>query len=244
MHSIHIAEWILSLVTSRDRAASTVGDLMEQAADRGIVWFWSGILRTAASLLWRGVVENNARVARLAFLGLAIYVGIDMLYAFLTGVVFFLAANSIGWKFLLAARLLGSSLLIGRLLARQAPRRELAACLVFAVFIAVYDVSPMLGNNGGVSALLSILSVSATTAWGRRRRQHSITGYNFRAPSTLPSARSKCAQRKSLPGLCAPTRAIRAIRKTQRRPLTEKILSASAYESRVLRRQSLCGRAT
>ena len=89
MHSIHIAEWILSLVTSRDRAASTVGDLMEQAADRGIVWFWSGILRTAASLLWRGVVENNARVARLAFVGLAIYVGIDLLYAFLTGVVFF-----------------------------------------------------------------------------------------------------------------------------------------------------------
>src|ERR1035437_4113180 len=35
MHSVHIAEWILALVTTRDRAASTVGDLTEGAATRG-----------------------------------------------------------------------------------------------------------------------------------------------------------------------------------------------------------------
>src|ERR1035437_2113127 len=62
MHSVHIAEWILALVTTRDRAASTVGDLTEGAATRGVVWFWCGVLRTAASLLWRDVAEHPARV--------------------------------------------------------------------------------------------------------------------------------------------------------------------------------------
>ncbi len=59
MHNINIAEWILALVTTRDRAASTVGDLAEGAATRGAVWFWSGVLRTAASLLWRDIVGTE-----------------------------------------------------------------------------------------------------------------------------------------------------------------------------------------
>ncbi len=78
MHNSYIAEWILTLITSRDRAEAVVGDLTEKAAARGLFWFWSGVLRTTASLLWRAVTENNARVARLAFVGLAIYVGIDI----------------------------------------------------------------------------------------------------------------------------------------------------------------------
>ena len=71
MHSTHLAEWILGLVTSRDRAASTVGDLVEEASSRGAVWFWSGIVRIAASLLWRGVAENPLRLAGVAFIGTA-----------------------------------------------------------------------------------------------------------------------------------------------------------------------------
>jgi hypothetical protein len=170
MHNSHIAEWILTFVTSRERASSTVGDLTEQASARGSVWFWSSVLRTAASFLWRGVVESNARAARVALLGLAVYIGIDMIYAFFSGVVFFLAPNSMSWKVWFAARLLVSSLLIGRLLARRAPGRELAACVAFGVIISIYDVTPMLGNNGGFSALECILIVSVATAWGRYRR--------------------------------------------------------------------------
>jgi hypothetical protein len=55
MPSLHIAEWILALVTRQDRAMSTTGDLTEEAATRGVVWFWSHVVRTAASLLWRHV---------------------------------------------------------------------------------------------------------------------------------------------------------------------------------------------
>jgi hypothetical protein len=178
MHNSHIAEWILALVTSRDRATTTVGDLMERGTARSGVWFWSSILRTAGAFLWWGVTENKARVARLALLGLAVYIGMGMLHAGLSGIAFFLAAmasghsphlDSIGWGIWFAARLVVSSLLIGRMLARWAPGRELAACAAFAVIISIYDVS-LLGNNGGGSALLSTLLASAAAVWGRRRK--------------------------------------------------------------------------
>jgi hypothetical protein len=78
MHSAHIAERILALVTSRDRAASTVGDLTERAAARDAVWFWSSVLRTAASFLWRDVAEHAARLTGLALLGIAFYIAIRL----------------------------------------------------------------------------------------------------------------------------------------------------------------------
>jgi hypothetical protein len=178
MHSVHIAEWILALVTTRDRAASTVGDLMEGAPTRGVFWFWSRVLRTAASLLWRDVAEQPARATGLAFLGLAVYIGIDLLFAGLSGAAFFRAAmasghplhlDSTGWNLWFTAPVLVSSLLIGRMLARWAPRRELAACIVYAILASIYNLVPMLGDNGAFSALLCILIVPAGAAWGRYR---------------------------------------------------------------------------
>jgi len=53
MHKDRIAEWLLALVTDQERAASTVGDLMEHARVRGALWFWSSLLRTMAALTWR-----------------------------------------------------------------------------------------------------------------------------------------------------------------------------------------------
>jgi hypothetical protein len=81
MHGNDIAEWILALVTSRDRAASPVGDLTEEAATRGVIWFWSGVLRTAASLLWRDVAEQPVRTIGLACFGITIYMGMDLVFA-------------------------------------------------------------------------------------------------------------------------------------------------------------------
>lgn len=179
MHSGHIAEWILSLVTTRDRAASTVGDLTEVAASRGVVWFWFAVVRTAASLLWRDVAEHPGRVTGLAFLGLAVYIGIDLLFAGLSGVAFFGAAvatghplhlDSIGWKLWFTAPVLVSSLAIGRMLARWAPGSELAACVAYTIVASIYNLFPMLGDNGAFSALLCVLIVPAGAAWGRYRR--------------------------------------------------------------------------
>lgn len=53
MHKDRIAERLLALVTDQDRAASTVGDLMEHARVRGALWYWSSVLRTMTALTWR-----------------------------------------------------------------------------------------------------------------------------------------------------------------------------------------------
>jgi hypothetical protein len=181
MHSFHIAEWLLALVTTPDRAASTVGDLAEGATTRGALWFWSGVLRTVGSLVWRDVVEHPVRITGLALLGVAVYVGMYLLFGFLDGLVFFAAAylsgnhlqlDSIGWKIWFAAPMLVGSLLVGRMLARWAPGRELAACLMYGIFASINEllVPMILGAKGSYSALLCVLIVPAGAAWGRSRR--------------------------------------------------------------------------
>ncbi len=67
MHSAAVAEWILSLVAPPDRAASTVGDLVEEASSRGTLWFWSCVLRTAGSHLWHDLTVSPLRMLDLAF---------------------------------------------------------------------------------------------------------------------------------------------------------------------------------
>jgi hypothetical protein len=179
MRSINFAEWILALVTTRDRARSTVGDLTEGAAARSVVSFWSGVLRTAAALLWRGVAEQPARAIGRAFVGLVAYIGIDWVCTALGGVAFFFAAmasghplqlDSIGCKLWFNLPVLASSLLVGRMLARWAPRRELATCVVYAIFASIYNLDPRLGANGALSSLLCVVIVLAGATWGRRRR--------------------------------------------------------------------------
>ena len=63
---VRIAEWVLELVTAHERAASTVGDLRESAATRGEAWFWSSVLRTMGSLLWRGIIAEPRMMLWLA----------------------------------------------------------------------------------------------------------------------------------------------------------------------------------
>ena len=58
MPNVNIAERIIALVTTGDRAGSIVGDLTEGTAARGAFRFWLGVLRTATSLLWRNVAEE------------------------------------------------------------------------------------------------------------------------------------------------------------------------------------------
>jgi hypothetical protein len=63
-----------------------------------------------------------------------------------------------------------SSLFIGRMLARWAPGRELAACVVYAILASIYNLVPMLGDNGVLVALLCIVIAPAGSARGRYRR--------------------------------------------------------------------------
>jgi hypothetical protein len=69
VRSAAAAEWILSLVTPPERAASTVGDLLEQRPARGTPWFWSNVLRTACSHIWRDLSSSPRQMMWLAFWG-------------------------------------------------------------------------------------------------------------------------------------------------------------------------------
>ena len=60
MRSASIAEWILGRFTSRSRAASTVGDLLEASDHKGIVWFWLSAVPVLLSLAWRGCLAFSA----------------------------------------------------------------------------------------------------------------------------------------------------------------------------------------
>lgn len=183
MHSARVAEWILGLVTTRDRAASTIGDLTERETDRGALWFWRSVFGTVGACLWRAIAEHPARLAGLAVLGIVVYAGIGLLFAFLDGVVGFTAVylygnqlqlHSLEWRIWFAAPVISSSLLIGRMLARWAPGRELAACTVYAALVTIYNLASLLGNNDGVTAVMCLLIVPAGAAWGRHHR-HSST---------------------------------------------------------------------
>jgi hypothetical protein len=57
MRKAAIAEWILSLATTPERAASTVGDLLERPSG-----FWLSVLRTFASLILDALISSPARI--------------------------------------------------------------------------------------------------------------------------------------------------------------------------------------
>jgi hypothetical protein len=53
MHTASTAEWILCRLTTKERAASMVGDLVEIAKQKGKLWFWFSVAGVALSLFWR-----------------------------------------------------------------------------------------------------------------------------------------------------------------------------------------------
>jgi hypothetical protein len=67
MLKAQIAEWILSLFSTRELAASTVGDWLEEVSARGSFWFWSNVLRTTLSFAWRGISSAPLGLAGIAF---------------------------------------------------------------------------------------------------------------------------------------------------------------------------------
>lgn len=64
-----LAQLILSLATTPDRAASTIGDLVEESSTRGSLWFWSNVLSTACSLCWRDFCSAPLRMLGLGLWG-------------------------------------------------------------------------------------------------------------------------------------------------------------------------------
>lgn len=195
MRNMAIAEWILGLVTSRDRAVTIVGDFAEDSASRSAAGFWFAILRTTASLLWRGAAEKPLLLTGAAFAGLAMDTAGSALMGFLGGILLFVGTwnghqtplnsqlnsllNSQWWTITFTGWELVVSLAIGRVLARLAPGRELPACLTYGIVYTASSVAVMaifpagLGASALVWVFLSDaakrIPVLAGAVWGRHR---------------------------------------------------------------------------
>ncbi len=196
MHKAEVAEWVLSLVVSQERAAAIVGDLMESDESSGRVSFWCQIARTVVSMLWNGIAGNPRWMLGLAFRGMLVEFGLTFLYfvplmilqyALFRGLLPERAVSIIrplSWLASLAAEFQA-----GRWLARRAPGRELAACLwiAFAWILAtgvggiVYEaykgqwrfdtVSIVVG---GIDPLMYLADLTALTAGAILVRRKSL----------------------------------------------------------------------
>ncbi|HWC95943.1 MAG TPA: hypothetical protein VG456_04320 [Candidatus Sulfopaludibacter sp.] len=153
------AEWILGLVTTPDRAATTAGDLAERSHARGAIWFWSSLLRTALSLLWHSVVEQPRTLARVGLMGLGVDIAASLGMAFLSGMIFFV----LHWTWLITVSQLLISFGVGRALARWAPGRELAACVAYAIIASAFNLIVTLIWPAGLSpaALFAVFLTDA-----------------------------------------------------------------------------------
>jgi len=186
MRDIRIAEWILSLVTAPERAAATAGDWAEQSVTRGRVWLWCSLSRTVALLVWRAIAEMPAGLIGLIFLGAAIEVAVEFLFAALSGLIFifvsWLHLTAAPWSIVLSAQPLITSLIIGRILARRAVGRELAAGLVYFVLAPIVNIISDPPEGLSMLAVVVLLLADAATqapalagaVWGRRRRLRAL----------------------------------------------------------------------
>jgi hypothetical protein len=86
MRNADFAEWMLSQVSSRERAAATVGDLLEEISRRGVSWFWVSVAQTVWSLVWREFNAHRGRMLRYGAAGAVIAFAIPSLLAVVYGI--------------------------------------------------------------------------------------------------------------------------------------------------------------
>jgi hypothetical protein len=180
------AEWILSLVTTPDRAAEAVGDALEQT--RGVVALWWYVLRTAVRLCGRDVWDARWWMLALGLGGL-------LTEAVLTGVLWFggmwlwisIVHNHWGpwmadratpqWAVSLFSAAISNVLVpffVGRLVGRFSGGREVGAGLALAAMHTALALVITLtvawrGGNLGVSptwsSVVMVLVLAGALSW-------------------------------------------------------------------------------
>lgn len=95
MRKVVVAEWILSLIVSREAAASIVGDLVEDEAARGGTWFWSSVAGTLTRQTVQHIIRLPGAMLVAAGVSWGFYVGVGLAFAIASLVVARTAAFTI-----------------------------------------------------------------------------------------------------------------------------------------------------
>jgi len=156
MRSTRVAEWMLSQLTTSERAEAVIGDLLEKVPARGALWFWWSVVTTAAALVWRDVAANPLRTFGLGLTGFVVVLVLFVLLVFVAtaalvlGLIVFSSISDAqrvvgvthlvtgGWSWVVLTVvfwcvLAGVQFQVGRWLARRSPGHELAPCVAFTV---------------------------------------------------------------------------------------------------------------
>ena len=161
MHKATVAEWILSLAASPEQAASIAGDFLEQADRRPAAWFWFSIVRTLFSLSFRSLLERPSGLAVLALKGygfLLLWMIPVMVVAVILSLSFTPPARdeAIHWASVLCGAV--AWFMVGRLVARRSPGRELPAWLALAILQTAVIAAINLCTGSGWGTIPILLS--------------------------------------------------------------------------------------
>ncbi len=156
-----VAEEVLALLTSRERAGAVAGDLAEEAGRRGRIWFGCALLGVALALFASAFGASRARVLWLFVSGFvawfAIYAAVRTAGAALgvqplTPAVTDPFAAAWPVQLYLAATLALSGVLAGAALGARAPHGGLNACAPLAMFwVCAALVLPVLDLVAGTA---------------------------------------------------------------------------------------------
>jgi hypothetical protein len=181
MRSTRVAEWVLAQVTSRERAAAVIGDLLEKVPARGQLWFWWSVVTTAVALVWRDVAASPMRMLRLGFAAFLLQFVLVLplsVVAFITFAVI-AAVNhrpptvpfAPDWPAVVYVVVWCVVALIqfavGRWLARRSPDHELAPCVAYSILGLTFSLAWSLSASqpGALQMIRSVASSAGFVVW-------------------------------------------------------------------------------
>jgi hypothetical protein len=133
-------EDLLALFTSRERAATIVGDLVEQSLAQRRGWFTRQVIRVALALWWRSVICAPGRALARAGLGAAVFGGVYVALFIASGLPWYpwQRVHEASFIVRLGLVLVVANFLTGTILARrsgveQGPRAFSALLVVWSV---------------------------------------------------------------------------------------------------------------
>jgi hypothetical protein len=167
MHRADLAELLLSLVTTRERAVSVSGDLLEESEGGGAGRFWLLVARTTVRQAWRQMAAAPFGMAGAAVRGWFAGVGADVAAFAIIGLPVLIVMGLLklgfhidlsGWAIPFLGTVIGLVVpfQVGRWMARRYPGREVAGCfslvaLQFAIWFCANFIQWEFGRSGGLA---------------------------------------------------------------------------------------------